>query len=228
MKKVDEIKKACEINTRIFNEIIKNFNFKTEKDIEKFILKRFKDHRVRKAYHPIVSNNYAPENPCNITELHKKPRKKKLENGFLLLDFGARYGKNASDMTRMLFIGKPTKKDKKLYKLILNCQEKCIKKVKPGANCKEIGLYAKKLLGQYNKYFCHALGHGVGYRIHQKPKISRKSPHILKEDDIITIEPGIYLNKTISIRVEDTIHVTHNRPIILTKATKKLILVNLS
>ena len=104
MNKLKAIKKACKINDIIFNEIIKNFNFKTEKDIEKFILKRFMDFNVKKAYPPIVANNNSV--------IHAKLRNKRLEKGFLVMDFGCRYGGNASDMTRTIFLGKANKKEK--------------------------------------------------------------------------------------------------------------------
>jgi len=127
MSKKSCIAKACQITDSIFKEIFTNFDFKTEKDIERFILKRFRQLKVKQAYPPIVANNTAI--------IHAKPRNKKLSRGFLVLDFGCKYKGWCSDITRTMFIGTPTKQERKLYNLILNCQKKSIKKVKPGASC---------------------------------------------------------------------------------------------
>src|SRR3989344_2830846 len=101
--KLESIKKACEINDIIFKEIINNFNFKTEKNVDKYIKKRFKQFKVKQAYKPIVANNYS--------KIHPVPRNKKLTRGFLLLDFGCKYNDYCSDMTRTIFLGTPHKEE---------------------------------------------------------------------------------------------------------------------
>lgn len=192
--------KACEVNDRVFREIIDKFSsFKTEKDVESYILKRFRDSGMGSSYPPIVANNNSV--------IHAKPRRKKLSRGFLVLDFGAKFDGMCSDMTRTLFIGKASKKERELYGLVKDCQGKCVKRVKLGVSCKELHAYSRKLLKGYAKYFPHALGHGVGSKVHRKPRISVKSNEVIKEG-IITIEPGIYIKKrNLAIRVEDTLYV---------------------
>ena len=209
--------KACRVNDLIFNGILKNFkSFKTEKDIEKYVKKILKKHGMTNSYPPIVANN--------TSIIHAKPRYKKLERGFLVLDIGAKYEGMCSDMTRTLFIGKANKKEKELYNLVKNCQEKCIKKLKVGISCKELHEYSLKLLGKHAKYFPHALGHGIGSKVHRSPRISYKSNEVIKEG-IIAIEPGVYIknnNEDFGIRVEDTICIG-NKIEILTRFPKKLI-----
>ena len=221
MNKINAITKACAINDTIFKELTDTFCFKTEKEIEQFILKRFKQHNVKPSYPPIVANNNA--------NIHPKPRKKKLERGFIVLDFACTYKGWCSDMTRMLFVGTPTKHEKKVYNLVLACQQKCVNKVKPGTRVADLDLYARSLLGKYKPYFKHSLGHGIGRKIHEQPKISIFSDEIIKKNDVITIEPGIYVKhkkKEMGIRVEDTIVVGRKNKI-LTKSTKKLVQVKL-
>ena len=215
--KFNSIKKACKINDIIFKEIVNNFSFKTEKGIEKYIRKRFKEFRVGSAFIPIVANNNSV--------IHAEPRKQKLRRGFLILDFAARVNGFSSDMTRTIFLGKANKKEKKLYNLILNCQKKCIQKAKIGTDCKKLDEYARKILGNQKKNFKHSLGHGVGSRIHMKPRISRKSTDVLKKGDFITIEPGIYVknkDEEFGIRIEDTLYIG-TRTESLTKSSKKFI-----
>ena len=217
MSKLSSIKRACKINDIVFNEIIKNFNFKTEKQISDYIKKRFKDFNVKHAFPSIVANN--------SKTIHAKPRNKKLKRGFLILDFGCKHNGYCSDMTRTIFLGNPNKFEKILYNLVLGCEKKCINKLRIGMNYCDLDLYARILLKNYKQYFTHNLGHGLSKKIHDLPKIGIVSNDEVKKNDIITIEPGIYFklgNKEKGIRIEDNVYIG-NKIRILSKASKKLI-----
>ncbi len=141
------------------------------------------------------------------------------------MDFGCKYKGYCSDMTRTLFLGSPNKHEKMLYNLILNCQNKSIKKIKVGMDYCDLDINARLLLKNYKKYFLHSLGHGVSKKIHDEPRVSVISNDKVKRGEIITIEPGIYLkegNREIGIRIEDTIYIGRKIEI-LTKSNKKLI-----
>ncbi len=218
MRKLNSIRRACEINDLIFSEIVKNFRFRTEKELASYILKRFRDFGVQKAYAPIVANNNSV--------IHAKPRDYKLVRGFLVLDFGCQVNGWCSDMTRTIFIGKANLTEKKLYNLVLNCQLKCASKVEVGASCFELEVLSRRLLGNYRKYYSHRLGHGVGRKIHEKPEFGSLSIDVLKRGDVVTIELGIYLKnrkKDFGIRIEDTILVTLHGSEILCRSPKNLI-----
>lgn len=217
----NNLKKACRINDIIFKEITSNFCFKREIDLKHYILSRFQDYGATSSYPVIVAHNN------HI--VHAKPRKVKFSRGFCVLDFGAKVNGYCSDMTRTIFIGKANKKEKSLYQLIKNCQEKCVRKVKVGASCFAIDKYSRELLGGYKKYYIHGLGHGVGKHIHTRPKLSPRFNDFLKEGDFITIEPGIYISnkkERFGIRIEDTLLVTKKGYRILTKSPRSLIEIN--
>src|SRR3989344_1315074 len=112
------LKQACAINDKIFSEIVKHFTFRTEHELALFIRKRFRDFDVKPAYPPIVANNNQI--------IHPKPRKKRLQRGWLLLDFGCKVHGWCSDMTRTIFLGKATKEEQALYELVRRCQAKSI------------------------------------------------------------------------------------------------------
>jgi Xaa-Pro aminopeptidase len=138
----------------------------------------------------------------------------------LILDFGAKCDGYCSDMTRTLYVGKPTEKDKEIYKYVLDVQKTAVKMSVVGVCCCEIYSYALDMLGNE---FCHNLGHGVGLEIHEAPNLGPGSEHILKEGMCITIEPGIYNEGKYGIRIEDTVLITKNGPKILTRSRKELI-----
>lgn len=221
MNKYSSIKKACEINDAIFDEIAKNFNFKAEKGISKYILKRFKQFKVKKAYDPIVANN-------NM-KIHPKPRNKKLKRGFLILDFGCKVNKYCSDMTRTIFLGRANDYEKSLYNLVLNCEKKCIKKLRINMNFCDLDLYARLLLKNYKMHFKHSLGHGLGKKVHENPRINAVSPDKVLKKQFIAIEPGIYFkekNKEIGIRIEDTVYIG-NKVEVVSKSSKEFIEVDI-
>lgn len=62
---------------------------------------------------------------------------------------------------------------------------------------------AREMLGDYETYFTHSLGHGVGIDIHESPSISSKSDEILQEGMVITVEPGIYISGKYGARYEE-------------------------
>lgn len=202
MNRYNIVKRACEINDLIFNEIITKFNFKSEDEIYRYILKRFRDFKVKKAFDPIVANNNS--------RIHPKPRNIMLKRGFLVIDLGCKYKGYCSDMTRTVVLGKANKIQKKLYSLVFNCQRKCLKRVKSGAYCSELDYYARGLLGPYKRFFIHSLGHGLSKKIHVSPTLKINSSEKMKKGSFITIEPGIYIKemkKEVGIRIEDTVYV---------------------
>ncbi|MBW2963671.1 M24 family metallopeptidase [Candidatus Woesearchaeota archaeon] len=212
--KLKHVKKACQITDQIFHQIIQNFSFKTEKELANFILKQIKTKGLKPSFPPIVSSYK------NYHDIHHKP-KKDLLSRFVIIDFGVKYKGYCSDLTRTVFIGKPKRKDLKLYQLVIKTQHQTIQKIKISQKYQDLDAYSRKILGSNAKFFRHALGHGVGRKIHQKPKISRNSKDKIRPGDIITIEPGLYKKNRFGIRIEDTIYI-RKKPQILTKSSKKL------
>ena len=217
-RQLKALKKACAINDKIYAEIIKHFDFKTEHEVALYIRKRFRDFKVKPAYPPIVANNN------HI--IHPKPRKKPLERGWLLLDFGCKVDGYCSDMTRTFFLGKATREEKTLYDLILQCQLHCVRFAKPGITGADLDIHARVLLGKYKPFMRHALGHGVSKKIHDLPRISVTASDVLKVGHFFTIEPGIYFktkDREVGIRIEDTLLMKKHKAEPLTKAPKKFI-----
>lgn len=217
----EKTKKACDISVSIIKELTKHLksrSFSTEIDIHDFLVKKAKEKRCSLAFRPIVAAGK------NAAEIHHKAEDAGI-NGFLVIDFGVRYKGYCSDMTRTFYIGKPKKEEISLYDKVLLAQETAIMHSLPGAYAADIDLIARAVLQEYFKNFSHALGHGVGKNIHQSPSVSPKSKRKLKKGQTITIEPGLYFKNRFGIRIEDTILIK-DRPIILTRLTKKLVIID--
>lgn len=212
-KEIEYIKKSCMFIDKIFNEVINNFNFKTEMKLANKMYSIMRDYGLEESFSPIVTSSK------NSGMAHHSITNDKIKKGFLVLDFGVKYKNYCSDLTRTLYVGNPTKKEIEDYNLVLDSQLKAISMIKIDKKVAEVDKIIRNSLG---KRFLHSLGHGIGLRIHEAPSISYKSEETFKENMVFTIEPGIYDNKY-GIRIEDDILLNKNNIKILTKTKKELI-----
>jgi Xaa-Pro aminopeptidase len=217
----ENIRQACRITDDIFKSImigLKNKRFKTEKDIAKHMKMMMLEAGCEQSFEPIVAS------AGNGVVAHHEPNAK-LKKGFMVLDFGVKYNGYCSDMTRTVYLGRPSPKEKGIYEKLLRVQEFCVEYAKPGMKASALFKHSIKLLGSDAKYFIHGLGHGIGVEIHELPSLSPKSKDLLQKGSIFTIEPGYYNQKKgIGIRIEDDVYFnSRGKKEVLTKSPKKLI-----
>ncbi|MBE6761691.1 MAG: aminopeptidase P family protein [Ruminococcaceae bacterium] len=159
---------------------------------------------------------------------HGVPDNKIIKSGdFITMDFGATYKDYHSDMTRTVAVGFATDEMKKVYNTVLEANIAAIETVCEGVKASEVDLAARSIIKSagYGEYFTHSTGHGVGLEIHEAPTVSFKNEKNLASGQIITIEPGIYLEGKFGVRIEDMVVVTKNGCNNLTKANKSLIII---
>ncbi|MBI5701360.1 aminopeptidase P family protein [Candidatus Saganbacteria bacterium] len=192
----------------------------TEKYVAQEIRKRLKEHNAKKESFRIIVASGLRSSLIHGFATEKVIKK----NEIVMFDFGALYKDYRSDITRTYFLGKPTKKHKFIFNLLLKAQAAAIKKVKAGAVCKDVDNAARSIIEKagYRKYFRHSTGHGVRYKTHELPRINGKNPNKLKAGQVVTIEPGIYLGKWGGMRIEDMVLVLKNGCKILTRPPKML------
>jgi Xaa-Pro aminopeptidase len=156
---------------------------------------------------------------------HARPTAAKLpSNGMVLVDMGAMLAGYASDMTRMLFLGKPAPRAKRMYAAVLEAQLAAIAAVRPGVKAQAVDRAARRVLARHNfdRAFVHSTGHGLGLEIHEPPRVGKKENTPLQPGMVITIEPGVYFEDYGGIRIEDTVVVTANGCDVLTPTSKDL------
>jgi Xaa-Pro aminopeptidase len=156
---------------------------------------------------------------------HAHPTQERLKgNELLLIDMGACQDGYTSDMTRMLFLGKPAGKIKSMYKAVLEAQLAAISTVRPGVTAQQVDRKAREALkpAGLDKAFVHSTGHGLGLEIHEAPRLGKKDKTRLEAGMVITIEPGAYVEGLGGIRIEDTVLVTQNGCEVLTPTSKEL------
>lgn len=158
---------------------------------------------------------------------HGVPERRKLKKGFLTMDFGAKYNGYCSDMTRTVCIGNPTAEMKRIYDTVLQAQCRAIDFIAAGKKCSDADRVARDIIANagYGECFSHSLGHGVGLYIHEPLSLSPLSDGVLEKGNIVTVEPGIYIEGKYGVRIEDMVYVTENGCENLTKMKKELIVI---
>ena len=158
---------------------------------------------------------------------HGVPTDKKIENGdFVTMDFGCVINGYCSDMTRTVAVGFVTDEMKKVYDTVLKVQITAQNAVKSGEMCKDLDYVARKIIEDagYGENFAHSLGHGVGLKIHEMPNLSPRALGVLVKNQVVTVEPGIYIGGKFGVRIENTVIVGENSCESLQNAEKELII----
>ena len=162
----------------------------------------------------------------NSSKPHHIPTERKVcPSDPILIDMGCKYQGYRSDMTRTIFMGCILEEIKPIYDLVRKNQMLSIQSVKENSPIKAIAKTVENEL-EFNKLqVMHALGHGIGLQTHETPYINVKSENVLKENMVITIEPGIYMLGKYGIRMEDTVLVTKDGRKELTNSRKDYVVI---
>jgi Xaa-Pro aminopeptidase len=157
---------------------------------------------------------------------HAKASDRKLQAGDLvIIDWGGESGGYYSDMTRTVLLnGDDLSHQRKIYRHVLEAQKRAISKVRSGVSAAKVDAAARdhiESLG-YGDFFGHGTGHGVGLAIHERPVVSWRSKHRLKNGMIFTVEPGIYVPGFGGVRIEDMILIEGGKAKRLTSLPRRL------
>ncbi|HPS58102.1 MAG TPA: aminopeptidase P family protein [Spirochaetota bacterium] len=157
---------------------------------------------------------------------HYIPSMKKIigKGDALLIDMGCVYEGYNSDLTRTVFVDKVDAELESVYNIVYRAQAKALAAVRPGIEARELDSVARSYIAEhgYGDNFGHGLGHGLGIEIHEAPAIKKNSSSSLKQNMVITVEPGIYIPGKGGVRIEDMVLVTADGPDVLTRCSKSL------
>jgi Xaa-Pro aminopeptidase len=141
------------------------------------------------------------------------------------LDLGVRLDGYCSDCTRTWATGELPDDLAEAYELVLRAQLAALDAVRPGPAGREVDAVARELIeaAGHGEHFGHGLGHGVGLDVHEAPRLARTGTDALREEHVVTVEPGVYLPEHGGVRIEDTVVVTEDGCRPLTLAPKELV-----
>ena len=156
---------------------------------------------------------------------HAVPGERRLQKGDLVvLDFGCIYKGYHSDMTRTFAVGSCDDFSRKIYQIVLNAQSKALDRLRPGITGKELDSVARDFITEqgYGNCFGHSLGHGFGLLIHEAPRAAQSCDTVFREGMTVTVEPGIYIEGRLGVRIEDCCVVTSDGKLDFCHSTKEL------
>ena len=145
------------------------------------------------------------------------------------LDFGYFVDGYTADMTRTFAVGSIDPELRDVYEIVNTARQEVIDHIKVGERGDVLDAYGRQLIAQagYDDEFNHGMGHGIGLAVHELPASYGPAATDVKlhNNEVITVEPGIYIPEIGGVRIEDDVVVTHGGPQVLTTAPTDLIIV---
>jgi Xaa-Pro aminopeptidase len=144
---------------------------------------------------------------------HAEPGEREIGPGELVVfDMGAKLDGYCSDGTRTYASGEPGERGREVYEVVLEAQQAALEAIEAGVGGEAVDAVARRVIeaAGHGERFGHGLGHGVGLEIHEGPRLSLRSDDLLAANEVVTVEPGIYLPGELGVRIEDLVVVTED------------------
>ncbi|MFQ5501762.1 MAG: M24 family metallopeptidase [Phycisphaerae bacterium] len=219
---IERLRKAQAITSDCFDHMVGCLRVgMTEHEVAFEIGTYLRRHSEGNSFDPIVAFG---ETGCNPHYLPSRTRK--LERGHMvLLDFGGIFEGYCGDMTRMICMGKADARQREVYALVLEAQQRCLDGIRPGKSCHELDAFCRDYFDSKGcaDQFAHGTGHGVGLAIHENPRIKKSFEDKVEPGMVFTVEPGLYYVGWGGVRIEDMVAVTDTGHDNLTTTQKTLV-----
>ena len=160
---------------------------------------------------------------------HAEPSQREIGEGELVIvDMGAIVDGYCSDCTRTYASGEIAANARDVYELVRSAQAAALDAVRADVTCVDADAAARKPIeaAGHGERFGHGTGHGVGLEVHEAPTLSPRSEDTLAANDVVTVEPGVYVTGGFGVRIEDLVVVTDDGHRNLSGRPKELTVVN--
>lgn len=224
---IKNLKTACALGDKVFKYILTQVKiFVSEIDLAKKIEIFILQNNASISFSPIVAFGANSSSPHHIST-----NKKLAKNQIVLLDFGVKINGYCSDMTRTVFFGSAKPEFKRMYKTVLESQQKAIEYINNQSSIVNNQLLTSSIDKTAREYIIsqgfptipHSLGHGIGIEVHESPRLSLISKDILKKGNVFSIEPGIYIPGFGGVRIEDLFYYNGKNAQLISHANKGII-----
>jgi Xaa-Pro aminopeptidase len=205
-EEIERIAAAAELTDGVYRWALeRGLAGRTERDVARACEARLRELGAEPSFPPIVA---AAENGALP---HAEPEDREIGAGELVVfDMGALLEGYCSDCTRTFATGEPGDEPQEVYDLVLAAQLAALAAIRPGASGKEVDAVPREMIAEagHGDHFGHGTGHGVGLEVHEGPRLSTTSEDELREGNVVTVEPGVYLPGRFGVRVEDLVVLT--------------------
>ena len=218
---LDSLRRACRITDRVYERLSDvRFIGRTERDVSWDLTRLFHEEGGEGlAFESIVGSGPTGSRP------HARAGDREIGRGELVvIDAGCTVDGYASDYTRTFSTGPVDEDAREAYAVVLAAQEAALATIRAGLPAVEADAAARAVVeaSPFTGMFGHGLGHGLGLDVHEEPRMSTETPDVLAVGNVVTVEPGVYVEGRFGVRIEDDVVVTADGVENLTGFTKDL------
>jgi Xaa-Pro aminopeptidase len=205
-EEIEQIAAAAELTDGVYRWALeRGLAGKAEREVARACEARIRELGAEPSFPPIVAA------AANGALPHAEPGEREIgPDELVVFDMGALLDGYCSDCTRTFATGEPGDEAREVYELVREAQAAALEAVKPGAGGKEVDAVPRQLIDAagHGERFGHGAGHGVGLEVHEGPRLAASSEDTLREGNVVTVEPGVYLPGRFGVRIEDLVVVT--------------------
>lgn len=218
------MEEASRLNDRAIEKLVKSIReHHTEKDLAKLLSEIYEELGTEGfSFEPIIAFG------ANGADPHHSNGDARLKAGdSIIIDIGCRKDGYCSDMTRTVFWKEVPERSSEVYETVLQANVRAIEKVRPGVRFCDIDQAARAYIEDkgYGSYFTHRTGHSIGIDVHEAGDVSAANESMLEPGMVFSVEPGIYLQGDVGVRIEDLVLVTEDGHRVLNSYTKELLVI---
>jgi len=201
------LRRACKITDRVFERLTGvSFVGRTEREVSWDLTRLFHEEGGEAlAFESIVGAGPTGARP------HARAGDRKIGAGELVvIDAGCTVDGYASDYTRTFATGPLDGEAREAYEVVLAAQLAGLEAIHADMPAIDADLAARRVVedSPFAGTFGHGLGHGLGLDVHELPRMSPETTDVLAPGNVVTVEPGVYLEGKFGIRIEDDVVVT--------------------
>jgi Xaa-Pro aminopeptidase len=207
---LETFRRACAITDRMFERLVSEVRFvgRPERDVAWDIARLYHEEGAdEQAFEAIVGSGPTGARP------HGRAGDRVIEAGELVvIDTGCCVDGYVSDYTRTLATGELDAEQREAYDVVLAAQQAGLDAIRAGVTGVDADAAARDVIEgtDFNGTFGHGLGHGLGLDVHELPRLSTESSDTLASGNVVTVEPGVYLEGRFGVRIEDDVIVTED------------------
>ena len=228
IKTADEQEKmrvASRLNDQVMDRIIHALpEDHTETELADLLLQYYLDAGCSGySFEPITAFAGNAADPHHVTDGSRGKR-----GDCVVLDIGGRKDDYCSDMTRTVFLGEVSDRQREIYEIVKEANLRGIAAAKPGARMCDVDRAARDYITEkgFGRYFTHRTGHSIGLEVHEAGDVSAVNEAVIRPGQCFSVEPGIYIpEEGIGVRIEDLVLITENGCEVLNHYPKDLTIV---